>query len=114
MVERPIKKSERQTVAEPSDVTEEVREAEPSLIEGSQDSVIESPKERDTPRPFRGKDKTKGKGKGNKPEDDRSRPANPALMRGPRPTKPKLPVTKPQEVTEDSVTEADQETTAEG
>ena len=114
MVERPIKKSERQTVAEPSNVKEEVLETESSLIEGSQDSIIEPPKERNTARPFRGKDKTKGKGKGNQPEEDRSRSANPALMRGPRPTKPKPPVTKPQEVTEDSVTEADQETTAEG
>lgn len=116
MVERPIKKSERQTVAQPSDFVQEVPETESRPVEGSRDSIIQSPEDESKTRPFRGRDKTKGKGKGNQQEDERSRAVNPALMRGPKPTKPKPPVSKKtQEATaEDSVTEPGQETTAEG
>lgn len=116
MVERPIKKSERQTVAEPSDVVEEVLETEPSSSEGGLGSITQFPEERNTTRPYRAKDKTKGKGKGNQKEDSRSSPVNPALMRGPKPTKPKPPVIKETQsaTADDSVTEPGQETTAEG
>lgn len=107
MVERPIKKSERQTVDKPSDGQEEVLETEsrPTEDEG-----------RGTTRPVRGKEKQKGKGKGNQQEDSSSRQMNLALARGPKPTKPKPPVIKETEEanTEDSVTEPDQQTTAEG
>ncbi len=115
MVERPIKKSDRQAIAEPSDVVKEVIETEPDLIPGSLESTIQPQEERNTTRPSPRKDKTKGKGKENQQEEDRSRSANPALMRGPKPTKPKPPVIKdPQpEATEDSGTEPGQETTAE-
>jgi hypothetical protein len=92
MVERPIKKSERQTVAQASDVVEDVLETEPSRIEGSLDSITPSPEERKTIRPLQRKDKTKGKGKDNQHKDERSSSVNPALMRGPKPTKPKPPV----------------------
>lgn len=115
MVERPIKKSERQIVAEPSDVVEEVLETEASLSEGSPDSTTQAREKRIITLPLAGKDKAKGKGKGNKQDDERSSPANPALMRGPKPTRPKGPVIKPQSASaEDSATEPDQETTAEG
>lgn len=114
MVERPIKKSERQ-IAEPSDVVEEVLETQASLSEGSLDTTT-TPQKRIITLPLAGKDKTKGKGKGNKQEDDRSSPGNPALMRGPKPTRPKGPVIKETQsaTAEDSATEPDQETTAEG
>lgn len=115
MVERPIKKSERQAIAEPSDVVKEVVETEPNLMSGSLDSTIPPPAERNTTRPSPRKDKTKGKGKDNQQQEERSKPANPALMRGPKPTKPKPPVIKdPQpEAAEDSGTEPGQETTSE-
>lgn len=112
MVERPIKKSERQA-ASPSDVKEEVQETEPSSVEGSQGSISHSSEERNTTRPVQRKDKTNKKGKGNQQESEPSRQANPALMRGPKPTKSKPPVIKIQEpTTEDSIDE-DQETPAE-
>jgi hypothetical protein len=116
MVERPIKKSERQTVASPNDVVEEVLGTEPSDIEGSQGSINQSPEERSTTRPLRRKDKTKEKGKGNQQESEHSRQVNPALIRGPKPTKSKPPVIKQSQeaTTEESVTEPSQETTAEG
>ena len=115
MVERPIKRSERQTVAdaEPSKVIEEVLETEPTAIEGSLD-VTPPPKERNIPRPSRGKDTTKGKGKGNQQEESRSSPMSAALMRGPKPTKPKPPVVKKTEsetADDEAGDEADQDTT---
>jgi hypothetical protein len=116
MVERPIKKSERQTAPSTSDVVEEVQETEPSPVEGSQSSITQSSEERSTTRPIRRKDKTDKKGKGNQQESERSGQVNPALVRGPKPTKPKPPVIKEiqQATTEDSDTEPGQETTAEG
>jgi len=98
MVERPIKKSERQPIAEPSD-------AEPSSIESSSDADTPSSEGRNTPRPFRGKDKAKGKDKGK--EEGRATAVSPALMRGPKPTKPKPPVVKKAE--SDSEDEAEQD-----
>ena len=97
MVERPIKKSERQTVAQPSDVVEEVRETEPDTIEGSLESITTKREQPSKTRPFR------GKGKGNQQEDSRSKsPVNAALMRGPKPTKAKPPVIKETESQPDS------------
>lgn len=86
MVERPIKKSDRQTIAEPSNT-------ESSPIESNPDTNTQPSEERSTPRPFRGKDKTKGKGR-DKQEDSRSTAMSPALARGPKPTKPKPPAIK--------------------
>lgn len=102
MVERPIKKSERQTIAEPSDT-------EPSAIESSSDANTQSSEERSTPKPFRGKDKIKGKAKDK--EDSRSTPVNLALMRGPKPTKPKPPAIKKAQSEETAEDEADQAST---
>jgi len=152
VVERPIKKSERQAMAETNAETnnagEEVLEtqgfagggsgnfleqaqrsaggssdgveqAQPTTIEGAQDSITPSPEERSTPRPRLEKDKSKekGRGRGGQQKDDRSsrQPANPALMRGPRPTKPKPPVVQaaqaqaPDETAEDSDAAAPEE-----
>lgn len=84
MVERPIKKSERQAKAESGE---------------SQD--ISAPSEERNSRPARNNDrdrdrsKGKGKGKGKKGSRDDSEPKqmiNPALARGPRPVKPQPPV----------------------
>ncbi len=119
MVERPIKKSERQVVTKSNDVVEEALDTEPRTIEGATDPTTQSPEEQNTKqRPLPVKDKTKGKegkGRGDRQKDDQSSrpPVNPALLRGPKPTKPKPPViTKTQETTEsDSVDQATQEET---
>lgn len=115
MVERPIKKSERQAVASNSDVGEEVQE-KGRPIEERLDSTTSASEERSAPRSFQKKDRAKGRGKKNQQE---SRPTNvnPALMRGPKPTKPKPPVIQEtpeatiEDSVEDSVTETPQETT---
>jgi hypothetical protein len=122
MVERPIKKSERQAVTKSNDVVEEALDTEPRTIEGATDPTTQSPSEQNTKqRPLPVKDKTKGKegkegkGRGDRQKDDQSSrpPMNPALLRGPKPTKPKPPlITKTQEATEsDSVDQATQEET---
>ena len=113
MVERPIKRSERQTLASPGDVVEEVLETEPSPIEDTQDSINQPPKERSTPRPLPRKDKINEKGKGNQQESERPGQVSRALMRGPKPTKLKPPVIKETQeaTTEESVTEPNPETT---
>lgn len=113
MVERPIKKSERQVVAPNSDVAEEATEKRRPIEERLDSTTSE---ERSTPRSFQKKDRSKGRGKGNQQE---SRPTNvnPALMRGPKPTKPKPPVMQetPEATSEDSVTDTEtpQETASE-
>ena len=113
MVERPIKKSERQAVAPNSDVGENVN-GEGRPIEERLDSTTSSPEQRSAPRSSQKRDRTKGRGKGNQ-QESRAIPVNPALMRGPKPTKPKSPVPKetPEETIEDSVTETPEETTVE-
>lgn len=113
MVERPIKKSERQAVTESNTVVEAAIEAEPT-IEGSTESITQPSEER-TPKklPLPVKDPTKGKGRGSQQKDEQSSraPGNPALMRGPKPTKSKPPIIqKAQEAAEsDSIAQADQE-----
>lgn len=81
MVERPIKKSERLA-----------RAATEGEIAATQ------PSESQEPRSDRGRDrkggKGKGRGKGDRREDAKP-PINPALMRGPKPTKPKEVVEEP-------------------
>ena len=96
MVERPIKKSEREAMAAASHSSEEGLEAQPGTIEDIHDSNSESSVNQDVPRPRPVKDRSKGKGKGRGEQKDqqsgRQPPMNPALMRGPKPTKPKAPV----------------------
>ena len=96
MVERPIKKSERQAVAPSSDAGEQVK---------GKESPIEEPPDSTSRQSFRRKDKTKGRGKRHQ-QDSRPSSVNPALVRGPKPTKPKPPVLlETQEpITEDEVT----------
>ncbi|MBD1809257.1 MAG: hypothetical protein KME25_25480 [Symplocastrum torsivum CPER-KK1] len=115
MVEKPIKRSERQTIAPKSDSGEEVK---------GQGRPTEDRSDSTTGRSFQKQDRRKGKGKGNQ-QESRPTSVNPALMRGPKPTKPKPPVLEetPSETvdetedsateTEDSVTETPQETAAE-
>ncbi|HAA31624.1 MAG TPA: hypothetical protein DCE56_32895 [Cyanobacteria bacterium UBA8553] len=111
MVERPIKKSERQVVAPSSDVGEPAKE-KGRPIEKRLDST--NSEERSAPRSFQKKERSKGRGKGNQQESGPA-PVNPALMRGPKPTKPKPPVIQetPEATSEDSVTETPEETSSE-
>jgi hypothetical protein len=141
MVERPIKKSERQAVTESNEVgkapqTEpstnegaqdsitqsqaesnevgKAPQAEPSTNEDAQDSITQSQQKRIITQPVSAKDKKKGGGRGDQRKDEQSSkpPVNLALMRGPKPTKPKPPAVKaPQEETSDSAAQAEQEET---
>jgi hypothetical protein len=98
MVERPIKKSERQADA-PSSKSDRPTE----------ERLDSTPR-----RAFQKTDRAKGRGKGNQ-EDSRPSNVNPALVRGKKPTKPKPPVLEetPEPTAEDAVTENSPETTAE-
>nr|WP_290223122.1 hypothetical protein [Trichocoleus desertorum] len=125
MVERPIKKSERQVADNPSSDAAEFQGSEAS------DSGTRNSEERGRSRPSRDKadrndkgsdrsgdrggDRGKRKGRGRDQEDDRARtPVNPALMRGPKPTQSKPPVVQPEpEVEENSTVEADSEVATE-
>lgn len=92
MVERPIKKSERQ-IAEPSNAGEALETQQPSSEESNVEvSDTPLPEKRKVIPPVPGKEKTKGRGKGARKEDEPSAPVNLALMRGPKPSKPKPPV----------------------
>ena len=82
MVERPIKKSERQAASPSSDVGEQPKRKE---------RPIEEPLDSKSRESFQRKDRSKGRGKRHQ-QDSGTTPVNPALMRGPKPTKPKPPV----------------------
>jgi hypothetical protein len=92
MVERPIKKSERQASSVPdqassgSDQTEVKSETRSSLPPPIKDKER---KERKEDRPPRKGKSEGGRGKGAR-EELPAKPANLALMRGPKPVKPKL------------------------
>lgn len=107
MVERPIKKSERQAVSDDSNVSDEVQGKE-RPIQKRLDST--------TGQSFQKKDRTKKRGKGNQEEAKPSN-INPALVRGKKPTKPKPPVLEQEPEltteTEDAITETPEETTVE-
>ncbi|HEY9727215.1 MAG TPA: hypothetical protein V6D50_12270 [Chroococcales cyanobacterium] len=105
MVERPIKKSERQTLAPKSDAGEEVKGQGRSTEERFDSKPSQT---------FQKKDRKKGRGKG-KQEDSRPSSVNPALVRAPKPPKPKPPVLEetPDATNEDSVTESTEEATTE-
>jgi len=93
MVERPIKKSERQAAT-----TTEVHETSGTTqdIEGVRETNAVPEQRSTTPRPSKdrpAKDKDQRKGRKGQQKDEGARPPlNPALMRGPKPTKPKPPV----------------------
>ncbi|HEY9846019.1 MAG TPA: hypothetical protein V6D03_07465 [Candidatus Caenarcaniphilales bacterium] len=116
MVERPIKKSERQAVAEPVQVASAALETETNVADGDPGSSTLATEERRTILPpVKGKDKSKGKGKQRQQQDERPKAlANPALMRGPKPTKPKPPVLQEAEAAdEDADEDTDTETKSE-
>ncbi|MEB3309309.1 MAG: hypothetical protein VKJ02_03680 [Snowella sp.] len=95
MVERPIKKSERQ--------------ANP---EGSNNEPREAARNDNPGRPPRGRGKGKGKGKkGDRQEE--AKVINPALARPPKPSKPQPPVVEETPVEEPEETVAETETATE-
>ncbi|WP_009630958.1 hypothetical protein [Synechocystis sp. PCC 7509] len=91
MVERPIKKSERQ-IDPPSEVGEEIQELQPKAVEDNLEATTTSPEKRKVIPSVPGKEKTKSRGKGSNREETTAPPMNMALMRGPKPTKTKPPV----------------------
>jgi hypothetical protein len=115
MVERPIKKSDRQAVDSKSDVVSEVKETEGGSKERRLDDITRSSEERKTPRLFGGKIKPREEvtqsAVGFAPKQRKS-----CLMRGPKPTKPKPPCIQETESApiEESEAETEQETIAEG
>jgi hypothetical protein len=142
MVERPIKRSERQLVTESTDVVEETQS---QATEASLDPERRPSKERSIPLPVRSKDRddrdqrdprdqrdqrdprdqrdqrdqrSKGKGRGKPQEDERPERGNMALMRGPKPTQPKPPVVQEpeaatEELSEEAIAETEQPSEAE-
>jgi hypothetical protein len=103
MVERPIKKSERQA------------KTDESSSGGDRPTSEASPRESGTARPTRdkdrGKDRGKGKGKKGSREEEPRQAVNPALVRGPRPTRPQPPVEEVQpEVHQEAVAEESTDT----
>jgi len=112
MVERPIKKSERQAAT-----TAEVQQTSGTAqgIEGVRETNAAPEQRSTTPRPSKdrpAKDKDQRKGrKGQQKDEDARPPLNPALMRGPKPTKPKPPVIEA--ASEEPLTQTEPEDTAE-
>lgn len=112
MVERPIKKSERQ-IAPPSDPgdTQETQETQPNVVEDGLEATTASPEKRKVIPSIPGKEKSQGKGKGSRREEESAiPPTNLALMRGPKPTKPKPPVVAAPSEEVESSSEPDLET----
>ncbi|WP_392530958.1 hypothetical protein [Nostoc sp. C117] len=93
MVERPIKKSERQSQPSTDNNAENLDSKPP----------IESNPKISKPSQNRSSDRSSGKGKKGSFGDDNRPPSNPALMRGPKPVKP--PVKVQTEVETESVSE---------
>ncbi|MBW4442482.1 MAG: hypothetical protein KME10_14860 [Plectolyngbya sp. WJT66-NPBG17] len=103
MVERPIKKSERQA-SEASDATSASPQTQPSTSESEGSAALpDGIKPSSSPRPVkkgdaprsdmprseekRGKRNDRGNDRGRKSEKSDAPPINPALMRGPKPPK---------------------------
>lgn len=109
MVERPIKKSERQTAAVPND---EVKTPVETVSIANEDtaSVDQTSNEPKGTKPLLALDKTKvnAQKQQQKEQFSSTERVNPALMRGPKPTKPKPPVIK------SNKEETDSNTTTEG
>ncbi|WP_375471861.1 hypothetical protein [uncultured Nostoc sp.] len=98
MVERPIKKSERQSQANTDSNSE------------NSDSVTPIESNPKSSKPSRDRSSDKGK-KGSSYRDESRPPVNPALARGPKPVKPPAPKVKTEELeTEsESISEESQE-----
>ena len=113
MVEPPIKKSDKAAAAPVSQraTVKPIKKADRPPVEASFDESQDSG-ERRTPRQERGRDKGKGRGRGdgagggNRNSDARPSNVNPALMRGPKPSKPKPPPVIAATETEGETTEA--------
>lgn len=107
MVERPIKKSERQV--QPTNDSSEASIAPPAKPSHSEKpSRVEKPSRAEKPSRSgddRKQDRSKGR-KGSKVEEPKAG-ANLALMRGPKPTKPTAPVEEPPDPIEETTLEAD-------
>lgn len=108
MVERPIKKSERQAKPE-GESSETVAKALPTRNVDRPTLSKDKPKSDDNgdKGSDRGKDKGRGKGRGR--EEEPRQMLSPALARGPKPTKPKPPEPEveetPVDVTEEVMAE---------
>ena len=124
MVERPIKKSERQAAAN-SEATEvqvpsEVQQSKPKPTPRSEraerssergnDRGSERGNDRGSER--KGRDDRKGKGKDSRRDEPQSR-VSPALMRGPRPTQPRVVETPPEATAEPQEATDETETSTE-
>jgi hypothetical protein len=104
MVERPIKKSERQVSTEASGVAEKDLETEPNQAGDEQEQAlnIETPSEgKHSPNQQDRKDRNKSskKGRGDQQREQETSRVNPALLRGPKPTRPRPPVTHVEQAT---------------
>ncbi len=120
MVERPIKKSERQTEnpSTSSDATPQASDSKPSAPPKPQRSSERSddrPSGRSDDRPAGRNDRSSGRGKRGSQDDEPKQMMNPALMRGPKPVKaPIAPEPQPEaieETTEETTEAAIGETT---
>ncbi|MBD2166581.1 hypothetical protein H6G04_19470 [Calothrix membranacea FACHB-236] len=95
MVERPIKKSERQAQANTDNNSENL------------DSV--TPTESNPQKSKPSGNRSSGKGKKGSFKDEGKPPVNPALVRGPRPVKPKIDVKANSETDSESISEESQD-----
>ena len=109
MVERPIKKSERQakpdgesneSVAKALPTTLPTRNVDRPTLSKDRPKVAETDREKESDR-----SKGKGRGKGKGREEEPRQMVSPALARGPKPTKPKPPEPEVEEIPPE-VTEA--------
>ncbi|KPQ34834.1 MAG: hypothetical protein HLUCCA11_12905 [Phormidesmis priestleyi Ana] len=109
MVERPIKKSEREAAAKKAEPAPASNAPKPIKKADRTDDGESRSYSRDDEGKSRDKRKGKGKGKGRDKDDAPRTPVNPAFVRGP---KPSAKVAEPEvaEVTEAEVTEATEST----
>lgn len=116
MVERPIKKSERQVSTEVSDVVAENPTSEPDRVGDDPEQALKTEPYSEGKRGPNQQDRSKSrkKGGGNRQREQETARVNPALLRGPKPTKPKPPVTHKEATTGNSaVVVEDQDTPTE-
>lgn len=111
MVDRPIKKSDREAAqkADPAAAqSAEPQSAEPRSVPApvkKADRKDGGPSEKGSDdRESKGRSKGRGKGRGRGKDDAPKAPMNPALMRGPKPTK-KIEPEEPEEPEEETPTE---------
>lgn len=112
MVERPIKKSERQVKADADNAAGGDLESNPSSVEDrlKQGLTVEAqPRERQSPNQ-QDQNKRGKKGRGSRQKTEEPSRANPALLRGPRPTKLKPSVASSEDVSPTESLAPDEET----